>query len=259
MPATDGARGPADAWQTEQVRLTVFSAEPSKTSPRELWERIGGEVPEQVTEKPSQGFTRIEGTYDADKLCLTVRPGRMDWHQAAQTKADAPPEGFPTIGPITSVLPGFVEAMQSWLQETHGLRPTRVAVGAVLLQEVAGHEEGYERIRTYLPFDFRSPGVSDFTYRINRPRATALDIPELRINRLSTWSVVVLQGITLTLNVPSGIGSQHVVQGPQACRLEIDVNTAPEYVGTLPEDRLPGILQELSGLCLEIAAEGDKE
>ena len=163
------------------------------------------------------------------------------------------------VGAVTAVLPRFVKAMQDWLREMPDLQPTRIAVGAVLLEEVTGHDEGYERICAYLPFDFRSKGASDFTYRINRPRGTTLDIPELRINRLSTWSVAVVQNIAVTLSSQSGPESRHIARGPYACRLELDVNTAPDYAGKLPKEQLPEIVQELSDLCLEIAREGDKE
>ena len=259
MPATDGVGGQGEAWQAEHVRLTVFSVEPPEMSPRELWKRVVGQEPEQVSEKPSQGFTRIEGACEGDKLCLTAQPGRMDWLRSAQTEAGAAPGGFSTIGPATSVLPAFSETMRNWLLEARGLRPSRIALGAVLLQEVDGREEGYERVRAYLPFDFRSPGASDFSFRINRPRTTTLDIPGLQINRLCTWSVVVLQGIALMLNLESGTPNGRITEKRHACRLELDVNTAPDYEGELPQDKLPGILTELSDLCLEIAAEGDKE
>lgn len=259
MVGTDITQRQAEKWQAENVRLTVFSHELPGTDLRGLWDRVVGEAPEQVNEKPGQGLTVVEGPYDGDNLRLTVRPGMADWRRFARLEGSAPPEGLPTIGPVSSVLPNFLEAMNGWLEGAPGLEPIRIAVGAVLLQEVLGHEEGYEQICKYLPFDFRTPGVSDFSFRVNRPRQTTLAIPGLRVNRLSSWSVAALRVIALTLDGATDVRDQHVLQGPYACRLELDVNTAPDYGKTLPKEHISAILQELGDLCLETAAKGDRE
>jgi hypothetical protein len=41
------------------------------------------------------------------------------------------------------------------------------------------------------------------------------------------------------------------------CRLELDINTAEDFVGELPHEPLPDLFQELTKLGLEIATQGD--
>jgi hypothetical protein len=42
-----------------------------------------------------------------------------------------------------------------------------------------------------------------------------------------------------------------------ACRLELDINTVPEFQDEFDRGRLPSILRELADLGLEIANRGD--
>jgi hypothetical protein len=42
-----------------------------------------------------------------------------------------------------------------------------------------------------------------------------------------------------------------------ACRLELDINTAPDFGGVLPADRLEALLKEMVAFGREIAEKGD--
>ena len=95
-------------------------------------------------------------------------------------------------------------------------------------------------------------GSSDFMYRINRRRQCKSGISSLAINRLSTWSVARIQDITME--------AHRTVPGPSSyvCRLELDINTAPEFKSALRKSSLTKLTDELIRLANEIASEGDK-
>ncbi len=98
-------------------------------------------------------------------------------------------------------------------------------------------------------------GSSDLFYQINRPRPSATPIEGLRINRLTKWSVQIAQRLTVTLG-PDGVVARTIGE-EQACRLELDINTAPTFSGMLPVEHLEQLLREMIDLGREIAQQGD--
>ena len=74
----------------------------------------------------------------------------------------------------------------------------------------------------------------------------------LQINRLMKWSVQHIQQIVVG-------ASSGVVVGDStfASQLEIDVNSDPEQVGSLPSDHLVPLFEELVRLAEEITTKGD--
>ena len=80
---------------------------------------------------------------------------------------------------------------------------------------------------------------------------------EMQINRLSTWSVV--QMIETSVNI-SDEGAPRVARSPNPrdfCRLEMDINTMPEFDRELEKSIVPGIFDELVDIGNEIATKGD--
>jgi hypothetical protein len=132
-------------------------------------------------------------------------------------------------------------------------RIRRMAVGAVLLLPVGGRKEGYEQLQPYLSSVTIDPvNSSDFVYRVNRKRASQLGISGLSINRLGQWNTVVTKLLgPLTVPPDATLPENHF------CRIELDINTAPEYPDVLPEERLGDILSELVAAAKEIILQGD--
>ena len=97
---------------------------------------------------------------------------------------------------------------------------------------------------------------SDFLYQINRARDSTTGIADLKINRLSKWSVAAIRTGGIILE-PAGITYQQTPQAIFACRLELDVNTQPEGPDPLPRTQTTSVLTELIDLGREIIAEGD--
>ena len=150
----------------------------------------------------------------------------------------------------------FLELMQRWFQlETFPLI-NRVALGVILTQPVETKREGYQRLSTYIPsVHIDIENTSDFHYQINRPRSSRSGVPDLRINRLTKWSVALWRGATISMgpeSVQHSMGREHF-----ACRLELDINTAPGLTAEIARENLPRILEELADLADEIAREGD--
>jgi hypothetical protein len=248
---------PKTGWQAESLRLTVFPEETEIASATQWWEKLTGQPPEARNEKPREGRLQDAGDHEENKLILALQPGRIDWQLAGDLQAETGPDDWLTVGAIPAVLHGFAELMERWFQFEE--RPTinRIALGAVLVQPVVSLEEGYGRIATYLPFEFMSEGASDLIFRINRPRPSKTGVEELNINRLCTWSVAARRGIQLGLDVASGVQTTAITDQQLACRAELDINTAPDSLGKLPQDRLLDILKEMVDLGVEIADEGD--
>ena len=161
---------------------------------------------------------------------------------------------LPLIGPFPKSLESFVPLMRNWLNSC--LPVVRVAFGAILLQPVKTQQEGYQLIAEYLPSVKLSPGESsDFSYQINRPRDSKTGIPNLRINRLTKWSVA--QYFERRVPMAPGAIRHFDSEVRLDCRLELDINTAPDFQEDLPSGELSRIFEELVALGEEIATKGD--
>jgi hypothetical protein len=245
-----------DSWQVESMRLTAFPAEPMKTEGQSWWADLVGYDPETVVSRAKAGQYRAEGEFEGRRLSLNNQLERIDWHLAAAAKqSEEELASLPLAGPFPEVLGSFSKIANGWL----GLSPaiTRLAFGGVLLQPVEDRRFGYVQIGRYLPSVTLDPdGSSDFLYQINRPRPSKVGVEGLRINRLMKWSVLMFGQFRMTLQrrMITTVGLDH---GDSACRLELDINTAPDFEGVLPTDKLMGIFGELVALAGEIAAKGD--
>ena len=129
-----------------------------------------------------------------------------------------------------------------------------MAFGAVLISSVSERDEGYQKISGYLPFNVDLE-ARNFAYQINRRRKSRLDISGLEINRLSKWACMerrttqFMVGETTTVNDDS--------PSLFAARLEVDINTVPEYPSLLAPDSLADLFSECLDLGTEIAEKGD--
>jgi hypothetical protein len=148
----------------------------------------------------------------------------------------------------------FRGLMDQWLPKCPPIK--RLAFTASLLQPATGRRASYELLDSYLRCVDIDPESSEFLYRINRRRDSAIGVPGLVINRLSTWlgaKFVVLTGL-----VEAGIPEQPLRQQETSyCALELDINTAPDFPRLLPQGDLIRIFGELVESAVEIATRGD--
>ncbi len=100
------------------------------------------------------------------------------------------------------------------------------------------------------------PTSSDFSYQINRPRISGSGIPDLKINRLSKWSVASWRLEEWSLGPQTTVKT---LEGQEAfsCRLELDINTAADFSGEITSQSLASIFAEQINLGAEIAEHGD--
>lgn len=239
------------AWQAESLRTTSFPSSNMEFNVSDWWQDLVGEEPENRNLRPKERFQRDEGRFDGFKLTLGNRPIRIDW---VASPSDVRDEFW--IGPFQDSLEPFLELMSRWFRISPPIR--RLAFGAVLMQPVDDLRTGYELIAKYLPNITLDPdGSSDFSYQINRRRDSLTGIEGLRINRLSKWSVAKRGTTRIALSPKEARASFFPTSETYACRLELDINTTPDYQADLPHDQLAAIFQELVDLGKEIAIEGD--
>lgn len=199
-----------------------------------------------------------EGKFKEGKLVLRVELGRIDWLFTKARDREPNFEEMSTVGSFPESLDKFAELMPHWFEIETCPSIQRLAFGAILLNPVESRQAGYRQISEYLPnVKLDSEDSSDFLYQINRPRDSNSGIADLRINRLSKWSVATQTWMESRLSPKSASVSRF--SGPQifACRLELDINTMPDFKGELTQKQLPPIFQELVKLGKEIVQKGD--
>ena len=244
-------------WQTQALRLTAFPGPGFAPTDTTWWADLVGQPPESRLSQPRLAMYSSEGPFDQGRLVLRLQFDRIDWVLSAFDKPTTDTQGLPTLGGLPAVLSTFVGLMSSWLDSDACPALVRLAFGAVLLQQVTTREEGYRQLAPYLHSVRLDPlRSSDFLYRINRPRDSACAITGLRINRLSTWSVVLQKSGALVIRPGTAFLLQPSTED-YACRLELDINTVPGSGPELPRRQIAQVFQELVTLGSEMAEKGE--
>jgi len=243
---------PLSEWQVSQLRLTAFPDVQSEFDSSSWWLDVVGDLPDTRMDEPRVGKHREHSTLEDKELTLAIESGRIDWLLGVPEQG-ALIDGIPTIGSLPEVHEAFCEYVFRWFGIDNLPPVTRLAFGAIVLYPVDDLERGYRTLVLYLPVELDPVGSSDFLYQINRPRNSGTGVPELRINRLSKWSVMHSTRVTLdSSGVTTKAGSRHF-----ACRLQLDINTVPDFPEVLPRKQLPQIFRELIDLGEEIILRGD--
>jgi hypothetical protein len=246
--STPNATGPLQLapWQIGDLRLTAFlSPGPSPAGPAKgkQWEELVGERPENRVSRNFDTEAEENGPFGPGGYLSYVRsPRGIQWMLGRQSNHEKPGTSF--LG--AQVLTPFEELMCRWLLDCPALQ--RLAFGAALYLPVKDRREGYRELENRLKLGIKyAENEGDFLYQYNR-RRTSVTVPELQVNRLSKWTWV---------------GEVHIKDGKlveppeSACLLEVDVNTVPEFQGTLPHDRRVPLFAEMVEMAVEIAQRGD--
>lgn len=243
-------------WQAESLRLSAFLAEAMDPTKMRFWESLVGSPPEELRNRPQQQLFTEEGPFLDGRLRVQASNNRIDW--MLFPALDNPRSELPVVGPYDVLDQGFRELMRRWIVDCPPVN--RLGYGGVLLLPVGSLPDAHGRLDGLLPAVEIDPGnTRDFMYRINRRRVSRCSIEGLEVNRLSTWSVV---QVIETLVELSADGQQtpkvtHQPGSRSICRLEIDINTAPEFSRALDRDAVPEVFEELVDIGNEIATEGD--
>ena len=244
-----------DDWQTESLRLSAFVTNAITPASVNLWEQLMGEAPEEVQHKPRQQAVKEEGQCLNGLLSVEANRNRIDWRLNYDPKS--PHSELPVIGSYESLQNEFQRLMQKWITQCPPIH--RLAYGAVLLCSMERISDAFSFLDRLLPdiqIDWKN--AHDFLYRINRRRGSECGIKKLEINRVSTWSVMSIPTIVVDLS-PTEQRTTRVTQstGDSLCRLELDINTAPEFRHEIEKREVSRVFAELVALGNEIASSGD--
>ncbi len=236
-------------WRIENLRFTGFiHGDADIRNARWIEDLLGDNVDYEHDDTTGIARTQVIKFGNGRLTLQRFRvPGIIHWVYGLREGEELDPADLRFPEALTS----FREIVDRWLEICPSLE--RVAFGAVLQLPVTDREAGYRKLSDYLVFDLDKDS-HDFSYQINRPRHSAvLADPSwpFCVNRLSRWSVAAVATVSLTSvrAVPRRLWSY--------CRVELDINTPPEFPGGLPRGSLRPILDELVQLGTELVAEGD--
>lgn len=240
-------------WRAAQIRLTTFLAAPLTASTTEWFQAVAGAAPFSRSEDVRAGTREEIGDFGDNAeiaIRLSVERDRIDWLVLPRVGESVAPTAPPTIGAFPEALARFGEVARRWLSFEAAPPISRVALGGILIHEVANHIAGYEELASFLMDSVRLSGSnsSDFVYQINRPRISAT-IPELRINRLCKWNVMEWR----VLRVPIVTEAS----ATRCTRLELDINSDPSANLGDRRSLLPPLFDEMARMATEIAERGD--
>ena len=250
----DNTCGQSLPWRAEMMRLTAFPAAqpPAPNAARGAhgwWAGLFGAPPEKSTRDLKSGVTQLQGSVDDAIMVAVENPVSFELKRLASDPAQLPLETG-AMPQFSGVVGTFKELAGGWLVLDDCPPLRRLAFGATLLYPVASHENGYSRLNGLLPQVEIDAHSSDFLYQINRVRKSTV-IPGLSLNRLSRWTIRMVQTLVVSPDGTSVPGSPTF-----ACQLDLDVNTDPSSP-QLPPGRLRDLFTELVELADEIALKGD--
>ncbi len=239
-------------WEVCQARLTAFPIAPLEYSSFNWWPELTGEKPVNRTELPRIGKLIEEGTFASNKLKLNIEHSRVDWFFEPSGETISQTSELPAIGEWPQAINEFSILVKKWSKLDSLPKFQRLAFGAILSHPVNDLKEGYERLNEYLSAVQLDPGnSSDFYYQINRPRVKSKVLSQVSINRLSKWSVLRHESSIISVGQILPMKKKTVF----ACRLELDISTAVDYVNQL--ENLEMFYDEFVNLGIEISERGD--
>ncbi|MDB6154768.1 MAG: hypothetical protein JWL90_3221 [Chthoniobacteraceae bacterium] len=209
-------------WRIAQVRLTVFLADLVDVPGGAIFERFFGFSPEIETKRKAElhsEFSSLKGTL---QYTVQVTGPRVQIDVTETIEAYSAPSETPQSSEIELFDNAVAEAVPWLLEQLPSIN--RVAVGYIRLLPTESRETGYRVLSKLLPAVNLDPSESsDFMFRINRPRSLDFGERSVKINRLCTWSCLL---VSVTVN---GLGVATTLPPRLSARLESDINTVPEF------------------------------
>ena len=184
-----------------------------------------------------------------------MQPGRIDFIFSSIENNTINTGNIKTLGLFDDVIKIFLTPIQEWNNLDSAPISRRIAFGALLIQNVENKKRSYEKLSSYLPYvKLDVEKSSDFFYQINRPRES-LVVEGLSINRLSKWSAIQQQLVSVELIS----GSRQISDPSYACQLELDINTSQKRDVDIDREVEYELFRELMEFGKEISVEGDIE
>ena len=241
----------------EELRLSAFLIDAIDPAKETFWESLLGKAPDDVYNKRREQRVKEVGPFLDGRLHVEVSINRVDWRLLPDPGIDHYGGLPPVAGSYEVLEQGFRDLMLRWLADCSPLH--RLGYGSELLLPVGSLPDACRKLDALLRrVDVEPENTHDFLYRINRRRASHCGIEGLEINRISTWSAV--QFIDLFVVSADGERTPKGTRQPKPrsiCRLELDINTIPEFDRALDKDVVPEIFNELVDASNEIVTKGD--
>ena len=242
-------------WAVQQMRVSLFSSEPISLS-EEVW-RVITQQEEAETRTAIPNGKQYSGKFSGGLLVVAYSGLRCDIVlNIDDTLADSTEEPkLPVIGMWNDLSESFLKFISPFLESLE-FPLVRIALGSVLVLEVASKEDAYRQLDKLLESVQIDPeNMRELTYRVNWPAKSSV-IKGLELNRLTTWNAV-----NISRTVMQMTGSEMTVAGAgkeiHTVRLELDHNTVLTHKTPFEKSvRLP-IFKELVALARENAEKGE--
>lgn len=244
-------------WKPALFRVTLFTKPMPSIAHTDWWKTVTNHDPESTKSQFHGSVHTAEGVFEGGQLTLQTHPQRIDWVYSILPSPDEIIVNMPTLGDFDSQVNLFTRNLNPWFSMVDQLEFSRLAFGAELFQGVKTPIEGYESLTSFLNLGVKiDSDTSDFVYQINRKRKSNGSIADLIINRLSKWSVATLQ-VQIQDSVLAVQDSILNLTPVYANRLELDINTSPEFQNPIYANQVSTLIQEMISLGREIAKNGD--
>jgi hypothetical protein len=257
------------AWRVQQLRAIVFP-DANHCEREQGWvESVFKSSNEMESHRRKSLRTDTLAIGDDQQVTLAIAPNKIVWSLDPVSIFDTPEDAMDRekweLGGIEEFVGDFGNKIEKWLvQSCPPIK--RLAFAATLIKWTPTLEDAHTEIGTLISSLHITPNMSDMMFRINRPRPSKSGVEGLQINRLSIWTSATAK--FAPLGIEPGGGQQKIV-APEwkdisvpefyGCRLQIDINTVPEFDGFIPPGRLPAIWKELVELGIEVTEKGDIE
>lgn len=239
-------------WHAESLRVSLFTRVAPKLTDQD-WKTLTGQE-EADTRTQIPGGRAFIGSAFGGQLTL-ANPGlRIDCMLSAVPSEQPIAGTFNSVGLWSKISETFLEATVPWISQLD-IEVTRVAFGCVLLLKTDSRDEAYARLNDLIGSLTVKPGMHDLIFRINWPAKSKV-VPDLQINRITSWAAVRISLGTLLL---TGAAPAQVQLAPPTdyVRLEIDHNTVQEWGKPFDREQVASIYKELVSLADENAKKGE--
>ncbi|WP_375783027.1 hypothetical protein ACE10Z_24315 [Bradyrhizobium sp. Pha-3] len=236
-------------WICESLRLTAFSTGTASIT-GEDWKRLTGQD-EAEQEQKGGGRHIFVSNLMGGQLSLGALGNRCDCVLIPGVPGAS---GVPSLGAWPGAMYSFLEKTIPLL-ERMSFPVARVGFAPILLLPFPERLDAYKAL-TSLVKSIKHPAdkLHDLHFRINWPVASKTD-STLRLNRITTWSVVQIQ---LQVFTPDAVNPAAFSDDiTHALRLELDHNTDVKHATAFDAALLAPIYRELADLALENAILGE--
>ena len=244
-----------DQWIATNVRLTFFPEASGKIDWAPVWSALVGDVePLSINDNRSNDTLVISGPYEEESLRIIISNNKCDIILSPRI-VDPVMELPPNLGLFSERLELFSPWMAQLTTSEYIPNVTRIAFGANLVQVYDSEGDSLKALKKYLQkLDFAGMSTNDLLYQVNRPHISTI-IPELVLNRLSTWRQV--QQAILRIN--TGHVDETHTRSVFVVQLTLDMSTDITRVKSLPPKSVHAVFLELVEKGVWISQNGDKK